>query len=61
MSASGRSAGSSSAIAAVLGLVSLLAGCKVGPDFKRPDPLHVERYTAQRPQVESGAAPGLDQ
>ncbi|MES2364934.1 MAG: efflux transporter outer membrane subunit [Pseudomonadota bacterium] len=26
---------------------TLLAGCTVGPDFKRPDPPHTDRYTAQ--------------
>jgi len=30
-----------------------LAGCAVGPDFKRPDPPHAERYTAQKLQLEA--------
>jgi NodT family efflux transporter outer membrane factor (OMF) lipoprotein len=45
-------------VAAALGLATLAAGCKVGPDFKRPDPPATERYTSQRLQVESS---GLDQ
>src|SRR4051812_26062381 len=44
--------------AAALGLTVVLAGCKVGPDFKRPDPPTTARYTSQKLQVESA---GLDQ
>jgi NodT family efflux transporter outer membrane factor (OMF) lipoprotein len=29
-------------------IAALLAGCAVGPDFKRPDPPHAEQYTAPR-------------
>jgi NodT family efflux transporter outer membrane factor (OMF) lipoprotein len=47
--------------ASVLSLTAVLAGCKVGPDFKRPDSPHVERYTAQRLQIESGATATADQ
>jgi NodT family efflux transporter outer membrane factor (OMF) lipoprotein len=50
-----------SVIASVLGLATALAGCKAGPDFKRPDPPHVERYTAQRLHLEADATPVLDQ
>ena len=47
------------AAAAVLGLMTtLVAGCKVGPNFERPDPPATERYTPQKLQVESS---GLDQ
>ena len=42
-------------------LVTVLAGCTVGPDFKRPDAPRAEAYTAQRLQVESGATPLKDQ
>jgi NodT family efflux transporter outer membrane factor (OMF) lipoprotein len=55
------SADRKSLIVPVLGLAGVLAGCKVGPDFKRPDPPHVERYTAQRVHLESGTTPVLDQ
>jgi NodT family efflux transporter outer membrane factor (OMF) lipoprotein len=61
MNASSSSANSGSKIVAVLGLAGVLAGCKVGPDFKRPEPPRVERYTAQRLQLESGTTPILDQ
>jgi NodT family efflux transporter outer membrane factor (OMF) lipoprotein len=44
--------------AAVLGLTTIFAGCKVGPDFKRPDAPPTERYTQQKLQVESAS---LDQ
>jgi NodT family efflux transporter outer membrane factor (OMF) lipoprotein len=37
----------------------LLSGCKVGPDFKRPDPPRVERYTSRQLQLEN--ASGADQ
>ena len=47
--------------ASVLGLITVLAGCKAGPDFKRPDSPQAERYTAQRLPLESGATPVLDQ
>jgi NodT family efflux transporter outer membrane factor (OMF) lipoprotein len=40
----------------MLALTAVLAGCKVGPDFKRPEPPQAERYTAQRLQIEQGAA-----
>src|SRR5882757_5585811 len=48
-------------LASALGLATVLAGCKAGPDFRRPDPPHAEAYTAQRLHLESGAAPLLDQ
>ena len=54
-------ANSRSGVAAALGLASVLAGCKAGPDFRRPDPPHAVRYTAQRLQVESGATSIQDQ
>jgi len=44
--------------AIVLGLTTVIAGCKVGPNFKRPDPPAAERYTQQKLQVESS---NLDQ
>ena len=44
--------------AALLGLTTVVAGCKVGPNFKRPDAPATERYTQQKLQVESS---GLDQ
>jgi NodT family efflux transporter outer membrane factor (OMF) lipoprotein len=44
-----------------LSLASVLAGCTVGPDFKRPEPPKVERYTAQHLQVETGATALKDQ
>ena len=44
--------------AALLGLTTVIAGCKVGPNFKRPDAPATERYTQQKLQVE---AAGLDQ
>jgi NodT family efflux transporter outer membrane factor (OMF) lipoprotein len=42
-------------------LLGLLAGCQVGPDFKRPDPPKADRYTANPLQVESGATALRDQ
>lgn len=42
----------------LLGLTAVLAGCKVGPEFKRPDPPTTERYTSRTLQLESS---GLDQ
>jgi NodT family efflux transporter outer membrane factor (OMF) lipoprotein len=42
-----------SLIAAALGLTTVLAGCKVGPNFERPDPPATARYTSQKPQAES--------
>src|SRR5882762_2782977 len=47
-------------IAPVVGLAGILAGCKAGPDFKRPDPPHAEAYTAQRLHLESDATPRPD-
>jgi NodT family efflux transporter outer membrane factor (OMF) lipoprotein len=44
--------------AVVLGLATIIAGCKVGPNFERPEPPAAERYTRQKLQVESS---GLDQ
>lgn len=55
------SAGRQSLIASVLGLAGVLAGCKAGPDFKRPDPPHVARYTAEPLHLESDATPVPDQ
>jgi NodT family efflux transporter outer membrane factor (OMF) lipoprotein len=48
-------------LACLLSLTAVLAGCKVGPDFRRPDAPRVGRYTPQRLQIESGATPGADQ
>jgi NodT family efflux transporter outer membrane factor (OMF) lipoprotein len=45
-------------IAAALALTTVLAGCKVGPAFERPDPPTTERYTPQKLQLESSS---LDQ
>lgn len=45
----------------MMGMAAMLAGCKVGPDFKRPDAPPVEHYTAQRLQVEAGATATADQ
>jgi NodT family efflux transporter outer membrane factor (OMF) lipoprotein len=39
--------------AAVLGLTTVVTGCKVGPNFKRPDAPATERYTQQKLKVES--------
>jgi len=44
--------------AIVLGLTTVIAGCKVGPNFKRPDAPATARYTQQKLQVESS---NLDQ
>jgi NodT family efflux transporter outer membrane factor (OMF) lipoprotein len=41
--------------AALLGLTSVVAGCKVGPNFKRPDAPATERYTQQKLKVESSS------
>jgi NodT family efflux transporter outer membrane factor (OMF) lipoprotein len=38
-------------------VATLLAGCAVGPDFKRPDPPHVEQYSAPRTATETDARP----
>jgi NodT family efflux transporter outer membrane factor (OMF) lipoprotein len=46
------------ALTVLLGLTAVLAGCKVGPEFKRPDPPTTERYTSRTLQLESS---GLDQ
>ena len=43
------------------GSAAVLAGCKVGPDFERPAAPPVERFTADRLQIESGATPIVDQ
>ena len=48
-------------MAPLLGLSATLAGCKAGPDFKRPDPPPVDRYTAQHLRIESGATGTVDQ
>jgi NodT family efflux transporter outer membrane factor (OMF) lipoprotein len=45
-----------SLMVSLLSASAVLAGCKVGPDFKRPDPPAVERYTSQKLQVEGGSA-----
>jgi len=47
-----------SLIAAALGLTAVLAGCKVGPNFERPDSPTTARFTSQKLQVESSS---LDQ
>jgi len=36
--------------------LTMLAGCAVGPDFKRPDAPHADRYTAQSLKLEAKAA-----
>lgn len=40
-------------LAPVLGMTTVLAGCKLGPDFKRPEAPNVARYTSQHLQLES--------
>ncbi len=55
------SAGGRPLLACVLGGAAVLAGCRSGPDFKRPDPPHVDRYTAERLQIESGGPSAVDQ
>jgi NodT family efflux transporter outer membrane factor (OMF) lipoprotein len=45
-------------LTAVLGLAAVIAGCKVGPNFERPDAPATDRYTQQKLQVESAS---LDQ
>jgi len=50
-----------SVLASLLGMAAVLAGCKVGPDFKRPDPPAAERYTSQKLQVEPGSSANVDQ
>ena len=47
--------------ACLAGMAAVLAGCKVGPDFKRPDSPPVERYTSQRLQVEARSSATVDQ
>src|SRR4051794_7322951 len=42
-------------VAMVVGLAAVTAGCRVGPDFERPDPPGTERYTSQKLQVESSS------
>ena len=44
--------------AAVLLILLLLAGCAVGPDFKRPAAPAVDGYTAERLPAVTAAAPG---
>jgi NodT family efflux transporter outer membrane factor (OMF) lipoprotein len=36
---------------------TILGGCALGPDFKRPDPPHADRYTGQPLRLESGDLP----
>jgi NodT family efflux transporter outer membrane factor (OMF) lipoprotein len=50
-----------SVMASLLGMTAVLAGCKVGPDYKRPEAPAVERYTSQKLQVESGSSQNVDQ
>jgi NodT family efflux transporter outer membrane factor (OMF) lipoprotein len=50
-----------SVLASLLGMTAVLAGCKVGPDFKRPGPPAAERYTSQKLQVEPGSSTNVDQ
>ena len=38
--------------------VAMLAGCAAGPDFKRPDPPHADRYTSQPLQLETTPSAG---
>jgi NodT family efflux transporter outer membrane factor (OMF) lipoprotein len=45
---------SNALLASALGLSVVLAGCQVGPDFKRPDSPRVEQYTSRPLQLESG-------
>lgn len=40
-------------------LAAALAGCAVGPDYRRPAPPAVASYTAEAPPVETAAAPGV--
>src|ERR1035438_5841628 len=48
----------SRALPALALMVTLLAGCAAGPDFKRPDPPHADRYTAQSLRLEATDAGG---
>jgi len=50
-----------SLIASAISLTTALTGCKVGPDFKRPEAPQAERYTAKPLQLESATAPIPDQ
>jgi NodT family efflux transporter outer membrane factor (OMF) lipoprotein len=50
-----------SLVTLLLSVTAVVAGCHVGPDFRRPDPPAVERYTPQKLQVESGSAATQDQ
>ena len=43
-------------LAALAATATLLAGCAAGPDFRRPDPPHADRYTAQPLKLEQQAA-----
>jgi NodT family efflux transporter outer membrane factor (OMF) lipoprotein len=42
--------------ASLLYVLAALAGCSVGPDFKRPEPPAADRYTSDTPAVETGTA-----
>ena len=46
------------ALPALALMVTMLAGCAAGPDFKRPDPPHADRYTAQSLRLEATDAGG---
>ena len=37
-------------------VATLLAGCAVGPDFKRPEPPHAEQYVAPKAAATSDAS-----
>ena len=37
-------------------VAAVLAGCAVGPDFKRPDPPHAEQYVAPQAATDTGPA-----
>jgi NodT family efflux transporter outer membrane factor (OMF) lipoprotein len=49
----------SSWMALAVAAAAVLSGCQAGPDFKRPDAPHADRYTSQQLQLESAA--GSDQ
>ncbi|MDA8179991.1 MAG: efflux transporter outer membrane subunit, partial [Deltaproteobacteria bacterium] len=40
-------------------VAAALAGCAVGPDYRRPGPPAVASYTAEAPPAETAAAPGV--
>src|SRR5262249_11679862 len=45
-------------IVALLGMTAVVAGCKVGPNFKRPDAPTTDRYTQQELHLDQQIALG---